>query len=352
MTFVMPQKISADQLRSATARLLEAGGLEFGIAEVVADVLTEAELIDRKSHGVQLLDWYLEDLQAGLMAKSGLPTEVADHGGSLVWDGKNLPGGWIVNQALSVAAQRSSRHPVLTIVVRNAHHLGCHAVYLRWAAELRLISIIMDTNPGFKAVAPFGGREALYSPTPVAFGIPTAGDPILIDMSLSSVSLLRAREYWTRGERLPELWLLDHEGKPTDDASVLFVEPKGSILPLGGQLLGHKGFGLALLVYALSAGLSGFGAPPIAGTKSAIFLQFLNPALFAGNTAFIGEITAFVEACRNSRPAPGAPRVRIPGERAAEARIRALEDGITLSKASSDILSKWAARLNLRLRGQ
>ncbi len=343
----MSGPVDAGRVRSTSARLLEACGMVREIGAVVADVLTEAELMGRESHGVQLLDWYLDDLQSGIMARSGTPTTIVDNGAALVWDGNSLPGGWIVKHALDIAAQRSTQHPALTIVVRNSHHLGCHGVYLRWAAELGLLSIIMDTNPGFKTVAPFGGRQALYSPTPVGIGIPTTGDPILIDISMSSTSLLHAREYWMRKERLPGVWLLDHEGNPTDDPSVLFVEPKGSILPLGGELLGHKGFGLALLVYALSAGLSGFGPPPAIGTKSAVFVQLINPALYAGNAAFAHQISTFADACRNSLPAPGRSRVHIPGDRALAMRARGLKEGITLSKASEDVLAKWNAKLKL-----
>ena len=51
----------------------------------------------------------------------------------------------------------------------------------------------------------------------------------------------------------------DHLGNATDDPGVLFREPKGTLLPTGGLDAGHKGFSLALLIEALTAGLSGLG---------------------------------------------------------------------------------------------
>src|SRR5699024_404515 len=61
------------------------------------------------------------------------------------------------------------------------------------------------------------------------------------------------------GEHLPGPWLVDHAGNATDDPAVLSRQTAGAILPLGGQDLGHKGFGLALMVEALTSAPGGFG---------------------------------------------------------------------------------------------
>jgi hypothetical protein len=42
----------------------------------------------------------------------------------------------------------------------------------------------------------------------------------------------------------PPGWLLDERGQPTTDPGVLYREPRGSILPLGGAQA-YKGFGIA-----------------------------------------------------------------------------------------------------------
>jgi LDH2 family malate/lactate/ureidoglycolate dehydrogenase len=49
------------------------------------------------------------------------------------------------------------------------------------------------------------------------------------------------------------------DGSLTDDPAALFAEPPGVALGLGGQEYGHKGFGLGLMVEALTMGLSGYG---------------------------------------------------------------------------------------------
>ena len=331
----------------ATARsLLQAAGLPGARAAVVASTLKEAELLGRNTHGLWLLDSYLADLANGTMAKTANPVVLSEHGSAVVWDGNMLPGAWLIHEALGEAFERLNDHPVVTITIKRSHHVGCHAVYLRYATQRDVVMLLMDTNPGFKVVAPFGTTQALYSPTPISVGIPTNKHPILIDFSLSSSSLGRASLHHRRGERLGGKWLIDHSGQPTDDPSVLFADPPGSILPLGGVDLGYKGFSLALMVYALSAGLTGYGgSDKTSGNDSAVFLQLIDPEKFGGRDAFRRTMSSFVAMCRKCTVAPGTEGVHIPGENAKEKRTRALKNGVDLSPECVAMLTRWARNL-------
>ena len=66
---------------------------------------------------------------------------------------------------------------------------------------------------------------------------------------------------------------------------------RGSLMLLGGQEAGHKGFGLALMVEALTQGLAGFGrkdAPARWGAS--VYIQFIDPDAFAGRDAFLDQV--------------------------------------------------------------
>ncbi len=66
------------------------------------------------------------------------------------------------------------------------------------------------------------------------------------------------RQKVAAGEQFEHPWLLDAQGNPTRDPRVLeHTTPRGSLQLLGGQEYGHKGFGLALMIEALSQGLAG-----------------------------------------------------------------------------------------------
>src|SRR3546814_18826548 len=115
--------------------------------------------------------------------------------------------------------------------------------------------------PSVASVAPFGGTRSVYTPDPVAVGIPTSGDPILVDISASITTNGLTGRLHGEGRRLDHAWVIDADGNPSTDPAVLFTDPPGTILPTGGLDHGHKGYGLALTVEALTPALAGHGRP-------------------------------------------------------------------------------------------
>ncbi|MGO8521418.1 Ldh family oxidoreductase, partial [Rhizobium ruizarguesonis] len=79
-------------------------------------------------------------------------------------------------------------------------------------------------------------------------------------------------------------------GEPTD-APREVMERGGTMMPLCGQLKGHKGFGLGLIVELLGQGLSGKGRAntPSGVVSQSAFLQGIDPACFAGLDAFTAQ---------------------------------------------------------------
>ncbi|MFD2815718.1 Ldh family oxidoreductase [Paracoccus aerius] len=156
------------------------------------------------------------------------------------------------------------------------------------------------SNPAARRVAPYGGTQPILTPNPLAMGFPTSGDPILVDVSSSITTTTMTQLLAKKGERYPEPWGLTAEGQPTDDPKEI-TERGGTMMPLGGALKGHKGYGLALMVDLLGQGLSGKGrantdAPgPLAQSA---FLQVVDPDFFAGLDAFTEQSDWLANACR------------------------------------------------------
>jgi L-lactate dehydrogenase len=147
------------------------------------------------------------------------------------------------------------------------------------------------------------------------------------------------------GGRLPGPWLVDADGRASDDPAVLYGERKGAALPLGGLDLGHKGFALALLVEALTSGLAGHGrADGPRDWGASVFLQLIDPAAFGGRDTFTRESSHLADLCHSTPVAPGRPGVRLPGERALERRAEQIEKGIALRKGILESLQPWSAR--------
>ena len=325
--------------------LLTAAGVAADRARLIAELLVEADLMGHTTHGLALLPAYLEELAAGTMAAAGEPEVIRDTGPCLTWDGRRLPGVWLTAHAIDTAVPRARQYGTATVVVRRSHHIACLGAFLTRATDHGLMVLLASSDPSVCSVAPYGGTTPVFTPDPIAIGIPTTGEPILIDTSASITTNGMSARLRAEGRRFPHAWLLDALGEPSNDPNVLFEEPAGTILPVGGLDHGHKGYGLALMIEALTMGLGGFGrVEPAEGWGASVFVQLLDPDAFAGGDAFRRQTGWIADACRRSTPRPGVERVRLPGEAALARRRRALAEGVELYPG---IWEKLRARLPL-----
>lgn len=332
------------------ASLFAAAGLAPDKAVSVARLLVLTDAMGRATHGLAQCPAYLDALANGGMNKDGEPEIVRDTGPTIVWDGRYLPGLWLMERALEAAFARIAEHGVVTFAMRRSHHIGCLAALAKYATDRDCYVMLASSGPHTKFVAPFGGRQGLFSPDPFAIGFPAGASPVLFDAcaSLTTVSMTRAKV--AAGEPFEHAWLLDGEGRSTRDPAVMEGSgPRGSLMLLGGAEAGHKGFGLALMVEALTQGLSGFGrrdAPTRWGAS--VFMQVIDPGAFAGRDAFEAQTGFFAEQCRANSPIDPAVPVRLPGDQAARNIATALAQGISLPAATAAQLGHWAARLGVQ----
>lgn len=300
-------------------------------ARDVAEVLLEADLLGHTTHGLALLPIYLNALVDGGMEKSGEPKVIADHTSALTWDGCYLPGPWLVRRAIEIARERLKKQPVVTISIQQSHHIGCLQAYLKPATDAGFLILLASSDPASRTVTPHGGMAPRFSPDPLAVGIPTDGEPILIDISTSATANGLCHRLAVAGQKLPGQWLVDSEGKLSDDPQILFENRGGSILPLGGLDLGYKGFALALFVEAMTNALSGHGRSTRVGRWGAsVFLQMINPKSFGGREAFVRETGFLARSCLDTPVPEGKLPVRLPGQSALARRAEQLAHGVEL----------------------
>lgn len=335
-------RIDPTELIDFALQLLTAAGMDAEIARVVAEVAVEGDMIGHSTHGVALVPGYMDDLREGRMAKVGAPEVISDRGACLTWNGNRLPGQWLIREAINQAVERVSNYGVVTCSIYNSQHTGALAAYLRAVTERGLVAILKSSNPAASRMAPFGGTVPLFTPNPLAAGFPTAGDPIVIDISCTITTTTMTQNLAARGERFPDAWAITAEGIPTDDP-VEVTAGGGSLLPLGGLQTGHKGYGLALIVEMLTQGLSGYGrADAPESTAQSLFIQVIDPEFFGGRQAFERQSTWIAEACRSNPPAPGVENVRLPGDSAARNRRESLNRGVRITPEVVALLSSTA----------
>ena len=333
-----------EQLEIFATALLKGAGLENDKATTLAHLLVLTDALGRRTHGLAMVPLYLAELAKGTMSKSGEPEVVKQRGVVALWDGGYLPGQYVVARAIDWALPRAAENGIAAVTIRRSHHIGCLAALALRAVEKGFVALIANSDPAGARVAPYGGTEALFTPDPFAIGYPGTPNPVLVDICASITTTSMTRQKVAEGAQFDQPWLLDHEGKPTTDPRVLeHSTPRGSLQLIGGLDHGHKGFGLALMVEALSQGLAGHGradAPKRWGGNT--YLQVIDPELFAGRDEFARLMDHFGARCRSSKPIDAARPVRLPGDSAARSLASARRDGIDYDDATRAALQRCA----------
>ena len=334
-----------DLLTLATS-LMHQAGLDTTKAKVVAQTLIEADLLGHDTHGLELLPRYLDEILSGSMATEGDYTIIRDKPAAQVWDGNRLAGPWLIEQAMDSLMPRARELGVASLALRRSHHIACLAVYLMRAAQAGFMMILASSDSNSASVAPYGGTQAVFTPNPIAVGYPCSHGDVLIDISASiTTNGMSARKLRAK-ETFEENWLMDASGHLSNDPAVLQQTPPGTLLPIGGETYGHKGYGLALMIEALTGGLSGWGrADPKVGWGAIVHITLYDVDSFAGKDDFLRQMDYIANACITNPPRAGVSRVRMPGHRGLQRREEQLKNGIALHPSIKPRLLPYCDRL-------
>ena len=155
------------------------------------------------------------------------------------------------------------------------------------------------------------------------------------------------------GNKLPGPYLKDRDGNATDDPSVFFDEPPGSIMPIGGESHGYKGYALTMMTEILSMALGGYGRADENtvndGEANSVYIQMINPAAFGPQMDFMRQAQAIKTMCENSHHKAGDEAVRVPGQRAWRQRQDQMENGVELYPTIMQDLAPWAEKFGVGL---
>ncbi|KQP13091.1 Ldh family oxidoreductase [Pseudorhodoferax sp. Leaf267] len=330
--------------------LLQRAGLDAAMAACVAQTLVDGDLLGHDTHGLALLAGYVKEIENGTMAASGAPAVLSDRPAAVLWDGQRLPGPWLVHQGLDLLLPRARALGTATLAIRRSHHIACLAVYMLRALDEGMLMLLACSDPNTASVAPYGGTEAVFTPNPLALGFPLTGGGVMVDISASITTNGMSNRKHAAGERFAHPVLIDAQGQPTDDPGVLFAKPPGTLLPVGGTTHGHKGYGMALLVEALTGGLAGHGrADAREGWGATVYLTLHDLAAFGGKDDFLRQMDHIAAQCRGNAPADAARPVRLPGEHGLQRRERGQRDGVRLHPSIAKALEPAQARHGVRL---
>ena len=198
-------RIAAEELRALVARLFTATGLQEDAAARVAAGLVEADLEGMSSHGVMLIDMYLDRIRHGSVATKAAGTVVSDRQSAVVLDAGHALGQITGEQAMALAVERAKAFGVGVAAVRHGFHFGTARRYAQRAAEAGCIGIAMcNTRPLMPAP---GGAERVVGNNPIAIALPAAAQiPVVLDMATSEAAMGKIRMAEKVRQAIPPTW--------------------------------------------------------------------------------------------------------------------------------------------------
>ncbi|HEY2137751.1 MAG TPA: Ldh family oxidoreductase [Xanthobacteraceae bacterium] len=339
--------IAAEELGDFVARLFVAAGVPPPEARDVAGGLVDADLEGLHSHGVMLVDMYIERIRHGSVSATRTASVVSERQGAVVLDAGHALGHLTGAQAMAIAIDKARAFAAGIVSVRHGFHFGTAGKFALQAAHAGCIGIAMcNTRPLMPAP---GGAERAVGNNPIAIALPTDGAiPLVLDMATSEAAMGKIRMADKAKSSIPATWAVTADGAPTTDPAEAIA---GMLLPTGGA----KGFGLSFMIDLmcglLSQGASGPQVQPLYGNYgvpydcSHLFVA-IDVAHFCDPAVFSAQAQAAAARIRAGRRAPGVERLFAPGEPEWDRRQRAA-GRVSVDAPVADMLMKYARDLNV-----
>jgi len=351
----MPQTLQASYLRSQCAAILQAAGSTPAEARQVADNLVLANLSGHDSHGVGMLPRYVDAVAEGGLTPNASVKVNVDIGTMLALDGQHGYGQIVGVQAMELGIARARQHGSCIMTLSAAHHLGRIGHFAEMATAQGLVSMHFVNVLSRPVVAAWGGGDGRFGTNPCCIGIPLVGSPpFLLDFATSRVAQGKMRVAYNKGERVPDGYLIDEAGAPTNDPGVVVV-PQGNGLFGALMTFGeHKGYGMAVACELLGGALTGSGtwhrpADAARTVLNGMLTVLIDPAKLGTQATFEQEARDFVGWLRQSPAGAGFDAVQIAGEPERKARAEREQAGIWLDDATWGEIVATGAKVGVQV---
>ena len=340
--------LTHEQIASLAIPIFERAGCGPDEARRVALRLIESNLVGHDSHGIIRLPSYVQWLRDGKVLPNKSVQVVLESDTIAALDGQFGLGQTLGEQVTQLGIDKSSKHGVAIIALRNSGHLGRIGDWAEMAADAGKISLhFVSCNGAGMLVAPYGSIERRMGANPIAAGIPTGrGAPIILDMSACTVAEGKVRVALNQGEPLPEGCIIDSEGNPTTDPRKFYSNPPGAILPISG----HKGSGLSIVIELLSGALTGnlCSHPDHAWrVVNGMLSIIIDQSFFGTAPEYFAEVQRFIDFVKSARTVGKNGEVLVPGEIEQRTKARRLKNGIDLDNVTWTQICETARTLGV-----
>jgi hydroxycarboxylate dehydrogenase B len=328
--------LQPSKLATFVAAVMRGGGCGDDEAATIARRLVDANCVGHDSHGVIRVGKYLEWMREGWLHAHQAPSLIVDTETVAIIDGNRGFGQVIGEFAARHGIAKAAQTGIAMVGLRNCGHLGRVGDWAEMAAAAGQVSLHFLNTSGAQRVAPYGGRDRRLSTNPISIGIPVdGGDPVILDVTTSTVAEGKLMVAVNKGERVPEGWIIDRDGAPTTDPQDFY--DGGALLTVGA----HKGSGLSivtdLLAGAVTTGRSSDPDDPV--LRNNMLSIYIAPAVYAPDGRVAAEARRFVDWVKASPPLDAKQPVLAPGDIERRMRAERMRTGVPIDdKTYTDLL--------------
>lgn len=272
------------------------------------------DLRGHTSHGLASFPGFVKQDFSGLEK----PEVIKSTNSVFIIDAKGNSGAIVGRRAADEAIARAKKEIVGTALIKNMDSWLRPGAIAQYIAEQDYMAIVINDGGG-TSIAPPGGYDPVLATNPIAYGIPTKGAPLVVDMATSKRAWGQVRLANKYGTNLPPDTFYNNKGEIT-------LDPKEahSVLPFGG----HKGFALALMIEMLCGSLVGMDTMMLetnqAGSNFGVplqerggFILVIDPRQTTDLKTFKSANSVLIDKIKATSKLPG-EEIRIPGEQASQ----------------------------------
>ena len=318
----------------------------------MAHTLILSETMGHTSHGMFRVERSIYFLRKGGVVSNAKLEIIQETPSSITAEAHCAVAPIVIPALLKRMMTKLETQAVVCAALANCGHIGRLGEWVDQAAHAGYAALMLATfNGPIPYVAPPGGKQAVTGTNPMAFALPLTGNKIFsMDMSTCTIAFGKIGVAHQAKAQVPPNCLQDSEGHPTTDPSVIFSEPRGAILPMGGDQA-YKGFALSMFIDLLVAGLSGGHTPPPtkdAKLNNSMTLTLWNPKFFAGLAHMQNEAEKYIDFVRACPLTDPQASIRLPGDRSGIRMQECADQGIPLSEDVVQNLLDLANELNVK----
>lgn len=298
-------QIKVSTLTKLVKKALKKQGYSPKEVKIISEVLLYAQLRGNNQGVVKLIGKGIpKDERAGDI------TVTKETKLSALLDGSHNQGIVVMKTAMDKALKKARRYSFGMVGFFNtASSTGAIGYFANEIAKQGYIGFIFAGSP--ETVNTHGSYEPIFGTNPLAIGVPSNGDPVVLDMATSSMAWFGLKEAATAGKSIPEGIAYDAAGNITTDPNKAM---EGAIRPFDKS---YKGAGLSMIVQILTGPLTSSSFCGVGDTKNSWgnLIYIIDPALLVDKAEFTKQVSQMVDKVKSTEKLPGVDEIFVPGEK-------------------------------------